>query len=208
MDLNSLYQNTASKNLLHSQFYVEGVILGAACCPEIPMPNIWMPWLFKQQRRQLGEPELTDCLFAFFKDCLNEMRQGTLSLPKYISYKDVTAADFKPQDNEPLKDWCRGILTAHGATESSWQTAWSRMQESHPTKAPVFAKELKHCLKMFSTFSDPLKTIEQSPTPDELKKHLPVIANSLRASLISYVRLSGELASYLPNQFETFAQQQ
>lgn len=193
---------------MHSRFYVEGVILGAASCPEIPMPNIWLPWLYKQKNSLVAGDEITDSLFAYFKHCLNDMRNNSLSLPSYVYYNDVSATNCKPQDNEPMKKWCEGILTAHGATQSSWQSAWNRMQKADPDRAPQLAKELKRCLNMFSTFADPTKKINQSANPEELKKKLPVIAKSLDNSLTSYVRVSGELASYLPNQFETFAQQQ
>ena len=82
------------------------------------------------------------------------------------------------------------------------------MQEKAPEQAPVLAKKLKHSLGMFSTFADNALAMEQAKKRGQadFERKLPLIALSLPEALNTYVSISGELASYLPNQFETFVQ--
>jgi uncharacterized protein len=82
------------------------------------------------------------------------------------------------------------------------------MQQRKPEEAPALAKDLKHCLLVFSTFANPPAAIAQAKERGEmnLEDKLPMIAQSLQSTLLQYVSISGKLASFLPNQFETFAQ--
>lgn len=201
-DLSVLYEDPKQAAFLHSQHYVEGCLLGACACPEIPLPDVWLPWVIKHHQ-QIENAEqadhITDVLFGFFKQCLAQMHNNTLALPEYARYG---------ANDKALSDWCEGILIAHSARESFWQGAWQKMQAQAPESAPKMAKDLKHCLLMFSTFADTQKAIEDANAKDgsgdTLASKLPLIALSLQDTLRQYVTISGELAAFLPNQFETF----
>jgi uncharacterized protein len=207
-DLSILYDNPEQADFLHSQFYVEGCLLGACACPEIPLPDIWLPWVIKHhQQIQSAEQAdyISDFLFGFFKQCLANMHNNSLRLPKYAVYHQDN------DDNRPLRDWCEGILIAHSAREQFWQGAWNKMQDRSPEEAPQLAKDLKHCLLMFTTFASPEKAIqvanEKDGSGELLAQKMPAIASNLDDTLRKYVAISGKLAAYLPNQFETFQKQ-
>ncbi len=202
-DLSMLYNGSLQANFLHSQYYVEGCLLGACACPEIPLPDVWLPWVIKQhnqiQNAQQAD-KITDLLFLYFKHCLAQMQNDSLHIPLYASYTQ--------NQHYALSQWCEGLLIAHSARESYWQGAWNKMQKQVPEKAPELAKNLKHCLMMFTTFADPTKAIEQAAQKGdmELANNLPLIAKSLPQTLSTYIAISGALAAYLPNQFETFTE--
>jgi uncharacterized protein len=209
MDLSGLYQHPQQASFLHPQEFIEGCLLGACACPEIPLPDVWLPWVIKQHKQieSVEQAEqISDVLFAFFKHCLAEMHANTLALPKYAQLpKD------EPYDKvryAPLQRWAQGLLMAHGAREAYWQNAWNKMQDQAPDKAPKLAKDLSHCLLMFTTFADPQKALTEAKKKGDSKllSKLPLIAQSLQTSLETYVSLSGTLAAFLPNQFETFSQ--
>lgn len=206
MDLSELYDNPKQAAFLHSQEYLEGCLLGACACPEIPLPDVWMPWVIKQHK-QIESAEqverISDVLFAFFKACLADMHGNKLRLPKYAQISKEMAYD--KQSYRPLSLWTQGLLMAHGARETYWQNAWNKMQQQAPDKAPILAKDLSHCLLMFSTFADPQKAISEANKKGDtqLPEKLPLIAQSLQIALEKYLAISGELAKYLPNQFET-----
>ena len=208
MDLSSLYNDPSQAKFLHSQYYVEGALLGAAACPEIPLPDVWLPWVIKEHKQiqtVSQADKITDTLFEFFKQCLHEMHVGNLVLPTYAKFQAATLVVSRVNEDGPLSQWCTGLLMAHSARETYWQGAWNKMQYKSPDKAPELANDLKHCLGMFTTFADPINAIQASPAPEILRQNLPKIANSLQDALVKYVAISGELASYLPNQFETFS---
>lgn len=215
MNLSALYTNPDQAFFLHSQYYVEGCLLGACACPEIPLPDVWLPWVIKHhgQIQNVSQADsITNDLFAFFKHCLAQMHANNLSLPEYVKYSTVLAGQDSADENYPLKQWCLGLLTAHSASENVWQGAWHKMQQQDPDLAPKLAKNLKHCLLVFSTFAEPEKAIikgnvknsEQNQDVQTLADNLPIIAKSLNTTLKTYVDIAGELAAYLPNQFETF----
>jgi uncharacterized protein len=203
MNLSVLYNDPKQAQFLHSQYYVEGCLLGACACPEIPLPDVWLPWVI-QQHNQIENAEqadrITDVLFACFKQCLADMHTGKLQLPDFAVYL--------PNNHNALSQWCSGILMAHSARETYWQGAWDKMQAKSAHEAPKMAKDLKHCLLMFSTFANPDDAIDDANKKDgsgaALADKLPLIAKSLEDALLQYVAISGELAAYLPNQFETF----
>jgi len=208
MDLTELYAKPKKVSFLHSRYYVEGCLLGACACPEIPLPNIWLPWVIKHHNQIQNAAQadaITDVLFEYFKYCLAQMNTNSLKVPEYAVYQ------ASPSSEDPLRQWCAGILMAHSAREQFWHGAWRKMQKKDPIEAPKMAKDLKHCLMMFTTFADPDAAIQEAKSKDanatsNLAEKLPLIANSLGETLHTYVNLSGKLASYLPNQFETFKQ--
>lgn len=169
--------------------------MGACACPEIPLPDVWLPWVIKEHNKikdAAQADDISDKLFVYFKHCLSQMHTNTVKLPDY--------AKFELDNYSALQQWCTGLLTAHSAREKFWQGAWEKMQKKAPELAPTMAKDLRHCLDMFTTFAEPEKVNEK------IRMQLPLISKSLHLTLANYVSLSGELAAYLPNQFESFTQ--
>lgn len=208
MDLLLIYQNSDIVNVLHSRYYVEGIIFGAGVSPEIPMPDVWLPWAIKHHGQMQNNQQadvITGVLFDYFKYCLQQMKDNAQRIPSYGVFEDDS-------DNwgisSPLSQWLQGLLTAHSSMEPVWQNAWQLMQDKNPNNAPVLAKKLKHSLGMFSTFADVELAIEQAKKRGQMdfENKLSSIAASLPDAFNTYVSISGELASYLPNQFETFVQ--
>lgn len=205
-ELSKLYEKPSQAQFLHPQAYVEGCLLGACACPEIPLPDVWLGWVIQHHNRIESDQQadyVTGILFAYFKQCLASMHNGSLRLPKYAVYE--------PQSSALLQDWCLGLLTAHSAVEHIWQNAWIKMQAKEPEKAPALAKDLKHCLLMFTTFAEPEKAIQGAQNKADGDKLSPqkmtLISKSLGDTLLKYVAISNELATFLPNQFETFQQE-
>nr|WP_297350034.1 UPF0149 family protein [uncultured Glaciecola sp.] len=208
MNLLLIYQNSDIADMLHSRYYVEGALLGAGVAPEIPMPDVWLPWAIKHHGQMQNNQQadvITDALFDYFKYCLQQMKDNALRMPDYCVFEDDNE---KWGRSSPLSQWMQGVLTAHSSMEPVWQNAWQLMHDKNPQHAPVLAKKLKHSLGMFSTFADVELAFEQAKKRGQMdfEKKLPLIAQSLPDSLSTYVSISGELANYLPNQFETFVQ--
>lgn len=209
MNLLLIYQNPEIADMLHSRYYVEGALFGAAVTPEIPMPDVWLPWAIKhhgQMQNNQQADTITDALFDYFKYCLRQMKDNAQCLPSYAVF-EVGESGFSDASS-PLSQWLQGVLMAHSNMESVWQNAWQLMQDKDPEQAPLLAKKLKHSLGMFSTFADLALASEQAKKrgQTDFERKLPLIALSLPEALKTYVSISGELASYLPNQFETFVQ--
>ncbi|WP_395340149.1 UPF0149 family protein [Ningiella sp. W23] len=204
MNLSELYSDPEKVSYLHSRYFVEGLLTGACACPEIPLPDTWLPWTLAKQG-QIQDAKQADYifeqLFAAFKSCLASMRDGELRLPDYAQYCGL-------ENSNALQKYCSGIVYAHQSVENCWQQAWQIMQVKSPDEAPKLAKDLKHCLLVFSTFAEPAVAIAQANDRGEigLGEKLPVIAKSLQSAMDTYVATSGALAAFLPNQFETFEQ--
>jgi uncharacterized protein len=208
MNLLLIYQNSDIADMLHSRYYVEGALLGAGVAPEIPMPDVWLPWAIKHHGKMQNNKQadvITNALFDYFKYCLQQMKDNALKMPVYGIFEDDNE---KWGQSSPLSQWMKGLLTAHSSMEAVWQNAWQLMHEKDPQYAPTLAKKLKHSLGMFSTFADVELAIEQAKKRGQIdfEDKLPLIAQSLPEALSTYVSISGELANYLPNQFETFVQ--
>jgi uncharacterized protein len=204
MNLIALYEQPQHAHFLHSRFFVEGVITGACACPEIPLPDVWLPWTISKHN-QVQDDKQADYvftqLFTFFKSALAAMKDNQLTLPDYAVFRGEN-------DSLALSQYCKGLMTAHHSSEKDWAIAWKKMQALAPEKAPQLSKDLQHCLLVFSSFADPALAIEQARARGEtsLADKLPLIAQSLQDTLTQYIGISGQLASYLPNQFETFTQ--
>ncbi|MBF7073809.1 UPF0149 family protein [Glaciecola sp. MH2013] len=227
MDLQYIYQQPENQLVLQPKEFVEGLLFGAGVAPEIPMPDAWLTWTIAnhgQMQSTQQADEITDALFAYFKHCLAMMTNNQVSLPTYIhdivtDKGDLNANKGVFEDDRDFfslfgegskpKLWLNGLLLAHSHCEEVWQNAWKLMQaKTSNEKSVQLAKELKHCLSMFSTFADLPLAVEQAKArkqTDFLDK-LPLVARSLPSALQSYVDVSGELAAFLPNQFETFVQ--
>ncbi len=203
MDLNSFFASGQQPDFLYDQHYVEGCLFGACACPEIPLPDVWLPWTIKHHKQIKSAEEadyITDMMFAYFKQILKQINQETYQPPQYLVYDDA--------NKENLARWCTGVLTAHSAQEKVWQHAWQKMQQQAPETAPKLAKDLQHCLLMFTTFAEPDKATisNKQDCNEDPQKVLPKIAKSLPITVQTYLNIAGELAGFLPNQFETFSQ--
>ncbi len=203
-----LYQDPLIVGKLQPQAFVEGIIAAVSCCPEIPMPPQWMPWVFAADAGDdlaggdMARWELiTDCLVRQLRDILSALRAGETLLP--TSYQYEPAAGSKSSQAM----WLQGFLLAHQQLQPVWQNAWEHLQvQSDDAAAVEAANTLKHCLKVFSVLADPDNLTIKSEQQD-FREQLPSIAKTLPRALNQYAQLANTLAGYLPNQFESFTQQ-
>lgn len=204
--LNKLCQG-ALKEILHPYEYIRGLVFGVSAAPEIPMPETWLLWAFKQRGQIASEQqadELTDTLMSLFQEQLRDMRDDIVDLPATLSFPEDHAID------SALSLWMTGLLTGHSQLEPVWLDAWNNVGEKRPEQLPEMQKNLKFCLGMFSTFANIPLAIEQAASKGNpnLVDTLPTIYLSLPQALKQYVTLSGQLVEFLPDQFETFVKQQ
>lgn len=194
------------KLVLHSTDYIQGIIFGVCAAPEIPMPEDWLVWAFNQ-RGQLASTEqadeVADILMGMLQQQLIDMRSGAKLFPPAYQLPETIADDASFC---PTSEWLNGLLFAHSKLEPIWQACWDQVIEKSPEKLTKYQKNLKHCLLMFSTFANLPMAIKQAQKVNNLKllDNLPKVFNSVPIALLTYVELSGELALYLPDQFETF----
>lgn len=192
-------------DILQPIAFIDGIIFAVASAPEIPMPQTWMPWTFARHGQLPNNEQadqLADALMAILQAYLSDMRAGTpLSFPD-LQYEDMQSPEDKGSQ------WLQGLLAAHTQLESVWQLAWQRASRKEPEALESMQKRLKHALMMFSTFSDlPFACVQAEKKGNTaLLDKLPSIARSLPLALNEYVKLSGELVRFLPDQFETFTQ--
>ncbi|GGD61077.1 UPF0149 family protein [Lacimicrobium alkaliphilum] len=189
---------------LRGHLEIQGLCFAVAAAPEIPPPEQWMAWtlIAPEDIDQALADKLAEPLMDCFKQQLMQMRDENTAgiMPAECEYFPAMTME------SPLSQWLCGCLLGHRQLEPVWQKSWQRMQQQVPEKAPDAAKELSHILRLLSTFANIELAIEQADergNPD-LRQQLPGIAMTLPRALASYVRLSGTLAGYLPNQFETF----
>ncbi|MDC8832531.1 UPF0149 family protein [Alteromonas gilva] len=196
--------------VLSARPYLEGVIFAVAACPEIPMPEKWMPWVLRADLNVAVSKEqadqLADFLMGRLRAALDAMRKGESLLP--ADYVEPSAPEKEPsaRQQENLKNWLKGVLTGHQQLESQWQQAW-KSNEDEALDMTDLATRLTRCLKLFSTLANPSLTLSQAPADKRqaLAQGLPKLAASLPAMLKEYVAISGELVQALPNQFEVVA---
>ncbi|MDM7861777.1 UPF0149 family protein [Alteromonas sp. ASW11-36] len=202
--LHTLYTNRHAAALLRPRPFVEGVIGAAACSPEIPLPPQWMPWTFQpelglQQEDAAGQQftfdQITEALINALRETLANMRESKVLLPEDYNFDLSLGAGSKQAQ------WLTGFLFAHQQLQPLWQQAWELMQSSSQQQAEEAAQQLKHCLKVFSVLADP-SAIASGDTA--LQQSLPAVAKTLPRALGEYQALADTLASYLPNQFESF----
>lgn len=197
---------TDLKLVLHSKDYIQGIIFGVCAAPEIPMPENWLLWAF-DQHGQLASTEQADkiaeILMGLLQQQLIDMRSEAALFPAQYQLPETTSSD-----NLPCKtsEWLSGLLGAHSKLEPVWQGCWDQVELKAPGKLVKYQKDLKHCLLMFSTFANLPMAVEHAKKVNnhKLLENLPKVFNSIPDALATYVQLSGELAQYLPDQFETF----
>jgi uncharacterized protein len=189
------------KGILHPIEYVQGLVFAVAAAPEIPMPDKWLLWVFKQhgQITDIQQADkLTDLLMKELQRQLQLMRTNSIELPQHFA--------FPSSNDAPVSIWLTGLLAGHSLLETVWQDAWDRVEKQAPEQLPSMQKNLRHCLSMFTTFADISfarnQAIQQSN--HDLEAQLPTIFLSLTDALQTYVRLSGVLVDFMPDQFETF----
>lgn len=191
--------------VLQSYDYICGMIFAVAAAPEIPMPEQWLVWVFKQ-RGQLSSPQqadhLTDVLMGLLQWQLRLMRDEQVALPRRCQL------DEPAEQSLALSEYCTGLLAGHSQLEEVWRTSWQKMRLSSAEQLITLQKDFRHCLGMFSTFADIPLAIEQAGQRgnDNFRSLLPKLYLSLPAALSKYVTLSGAMVDFLPDQFETFVQ--
>jgi len=202
--LKTLQQFCSWKNnqdIFQSPYYIRGLLFAVCASPDIPMPEQWFPWVVKQggeiQSSQVDK--VASILMQLLKEQLQSMRDDKVVLPADCHFGEHT---------EKLAMWMSGVTAGHGLLESVWQEAWQAMIDKQPESSDRFAQDLSRCLRMFSTFADIDLAVLQARQRGtaNFEEKLPILAKSLSGCLKDYVRLSGELVSFLPNQFDTFQQ--
>lgn len=205
--LSDMCADSTLTGVLQSYDYICGLIFAVASSPEIPMPEQWLLWVFKQRGRLRDEQQadgLSDALMALLQQQLKDMSDECISLPADYQYPQ----DISRQNR--VSQWFSGLLAGHSQLEPVWQHAWMKMGKQAEPQMFILQKNLRHCLSLFSSFADIPLALEQaaekggSTQKERLENMLPKIFLSLPESLTTYVKLSGKLVDYLPNQFETF----
>lgn len=191
---------------LHDYHFIHGQIFAIAAAPEIPMPQEWMMWVFKDPDMNTSSADadaLTGLLMSLFQYHLRQMRDESVALPDFCSLTE------RQDENSPLSLWCQGVLSVHQQLEPIWQQAWDRVPPQGAEEGNKLSKSLHHALSMFSTFANIPLALTRLPADksDELAERLGEIYQALPQALKGYVDVSGSLAGYLPDQFETFKQQ-
>ncbi|MAI63501.1 MAG: hypothetical protein CL600_01240 [Alteromonas sp.] len=219
-------------NVLPSAEKVDGMIFAVAACPEIPMPEQWMPWLIQSASSQLVDSDvdiLADTLMNGLRAHLDFMRQGRIALPPHCMETIVTTDAGKEEMIKPssaLSQWLNGLLIVHKNVEPVWQNAWQLAEKKQANidrlnhedaeekaannegEAPEV--QLSRCLKLFTTLAniDLAYQQRQPQHAEQLSKNLPILVKQLPALLKDYTTLAGDLAGALPNQFEMFTKKE
>ena len=204
--LTALYQNKAMASVLPPQYETDGFIYAVAAAPEIPMPERWMPWLIRPSQGSLRSDDvdiIADHLMGCLREHLAAMRNDKVVLPPECRWQKAASEGIP----DALSSWLKGLLEAHHHVEVDWQKVWNESNASEDNTASR-ADRLRRSLRLFSTLADVdmalrARSPEQAQT---LKENLSLLWRQLPEQLRDYVRLSGELAGMLPNQFETFQQ--
>lgn len=187
------------KTQLQAPYNILGTLFAVAAAPDIPMPDVWLPWIFQPaaQAQDIKDVHsIHDVVMACLQWQLQQMRDEKITL--------LEGLDYSEQNNSPLAQWMQGLLLAHTQLDKVWHKAWQAMLQSKHAEVDKLQKDLKHCLSVFSTFADIPFALQQAKDKAQLTTALPLIYRSIPEVLRTYVATSGQLIEYLPNQFETF----
>ncbi|WP_218354651.1 UPF0149 family protein [Alteromonas lipotrueiana] len=205
--LKSFYQTYPEAQVLPPEMYTRGVIFSVAAAPEIPMPETWMPWLVHSTSYSLTDDQVDNLahhLMGNLRDVLHQMSEKKSCLPFTLSQTQ------KDNEKRELQAWLKGLLTGHQQLETIWQTAWEKAEKKPQLdgglKNEAPDKRLRRCLKLFTTLANPkasLKGLEKAQA-DKLERSLPQLTLQLPGILQDYINLAGELAPFLPQQFDSF----
>ncbi|MFT2089890.1 UPF0149 family protein [Paraglaciecola sp. 2405UD69-4] len=203
--LSALCASPELSDVVYPFEFIKGCVFAAAAAPEIPMPEVWLPWVIKKSNQLTSveqADELTDLLMGLLQNQLKDMSDEIIQLPAGIGLKGNS-------QQKRLSLWCQGMLLGHSQLEGVWQNAWDKMQVTKQEEMQKLQKDLSHCLYMFTTFADMSLAVTQAKQRgnDNLEDMLPKIFQSFGNTMKIYVGLSGRLVDFLPNQFETFEQQ-
>lgn len=199
-------QGGQSAKQLLDPFVILGGVFAVAGSPDIPLPQVWLPWIF-QPEVDLSEVSDIDGISETAMQCmqwqLRQMRNNQVSL---LSQLTMPKLDDK---QAPLSLWMQGLLLNHARLEPIWQAAWQVMEAQQAAPLPALQKNLRHCLTMFSTFADIPFALQQAERKGnrQLGGSLAKIYLSLPEALRLYVSTAGSLVDYLPDQFESYMQQ-
>lgn len=200
--LEQFYQWQNNAEIFQSPVYIRGLLFAVCASPDIPMPEQWFPWVVKTGGEINAQQvdKVSNILLQLLKEQLQAMRDNKVNLPADCHFRSEIEL------NANLTQWMQGLIAGHGLLEKVWQEAWQAMMENKPEVSEQFSIRLTRCLKMFTTFADTDMAIKQAQERDaqDFEEKLPILAKSLSGTLQEYVRLSGELVSFLPNQFDTF----
>ena len=198
-NLYKLVKTGPDSSHLQTPYNILGTIFAVAAAPDIPLPDVWLPWIFKSstQPQDIKDlPCIHDVVMACLQWQLQQMRDEKIALLEGLNYSE--------QNNSPIAQWMQGVLLAHTQLDKVWQKAWQSMLESKHAEVGKLQKDLKHCLSVFSTFADIPFALQQAKDKAQLTTALPLIYRSIPEVLRTYVATSGQLIEYLPNQFEIF----
>jgi uncharacterized protein len=204
-NLDSLYDDEDIKLAIANIDFARGLIFAVSAAPEIPMPEVWMPWLLltdtKQSLEKSTADKIADGFMAQLRQTLDDMRQQKSLLPATYTWS--------PQrlERRNLESWLTGLLHGHQQLEECWQQAWNERPEQ--VNVESVAVRLRRCLKLFSTLANTDVVLSGLTAERQLamQQNLPILAQQLPAMLKEYAALADELAQQLPNQFETFVSQ-
>lgn len=204
--LMSVVSSEKLKRILPSAYKADGMVFAVAACPEIPMPEQWMPWLIQHSSDVLVDNDvdvLADALMNSLRAHLDCMRAERAALPSACVYNH-TAQEVPTS----VAEWLQGLLYVHQQLEDVWQQAWHRFSLDNKVEPgqELPEKRLSRCLKLFSTLANVELALQsrKAHQAQQLKDNLPLLWKQLPAVLNDYVCLAGQLACALPNQFETF----
>lgn len=196
----ALMKSPLLKAHIHSDSFVSGVVFGVSAAPEIPMPETWMPWVLNgSHQKPLAASEvdkLADGLVSQLQWQLKIIKDEQRYLPEACVWsKDKNKCVV-------VQQWLQGVLFAHSQLEDVWFNAWQ--------KADIGDAEsrLARCLKSFSILANTELAMSglNEKKRDALTENLPILAKQLESLLNDYVNLAGELAAYLPGQFEMYSE--
>lgn len=204
--LRELYQLSLWQKTLHSAPKVHGIVFGVSCVPEIPMPEAWLGYVFNQHAKVPSEAaleQLTKALMDTLSQVLGAIHQSDFSFCEAWQWQP--SVEEGEAVNAQYSEFLQGVLLVHQAQEAQWQKAWDTMP---PAAQIEHSKTLQQCLSMLTTFADvPLAISKKSSEQQHaFVSALPQLFLSLPNTIKRYVELSGQVASYLPNQFEQFTQ--
>ena len=200
--LSDLYQLPLWQETLFSAPKVHGILFGVSCVPEIPMPETWLGYVFNHHAKVPDDralQQLTKSLMDTLAQVLAAIHQADFSFCQDWSRGESWE---EPAD---YTEFLQGVLLTHQAQEPQWLKAWATMPEEAQA---THSKTLQHCLSMLTTFADiPLAISKKSPQQQPVfVAALPQLFLSLPRAIEQYAELSGQVAAYLPNQFEQFSQ--
>lgn len=202
-----LYDQASLCSAIPPQAEARGLMVAVCAAPEIPLPEHWMPWFIRQDNTagslsQAHIDDLAQRLMHCLRDTLNMMRLDAPLIPAHW----LEAA----QPGSNLQRWLTGLLRGHQHLEQTWQHAWQRAQNNPEQDKGLDvedpARRLRRCLKFFSTLADidTAMKIRDAAQQAQLQQQLPTLIKQLPSMVDEYIKLAGELAAFLPNQFEMY----